>query len=69
MSNEPRPNEPSVPPDEAGRRPGEHEEGEPIEGDVYAASSSESGGNYDSAGPTAANIEGEPMDEEDPAPS
>lgn len=36
----------------------------PIDGSVYGASSSESGGNYDSAGPTSANVEGEPADEE-----
>jgi hypothetical protein len=35
-----------------------------IDGSAYGASSSESGGNYDSAGPTAANVEGEPADED-----
>ncbi len=43
----------------------EAEEEEPMEGDVYGASSAESGGNYDGAGPTVANIEGEPMDAEE----
>jgi hypothetical protein len=47
---------------------------EPIESTAYGASSSESGGNYDDVGPTAANVEGEPMDAEestfdDPSPS
>jgi hypothetical protein len=36
----------------------------PIDGSAYGASSSESGGNYDWAGPTSANVEGEPSDEE-----
>jgi hypothetical protein len=36
----------------------------PIDGSAYGASSSESGGNYDWAGPTSANVEGEPADEE-----
>ncbi len=50
------------------------ERDEPIESTAYAASSAESGGNYDSAGATAANVEGEPMDGEDetseePSPS
>jgi hypothetical protein len=35
-----------------------------IDGSVMGVSSSESGGNYDSAGPTAANIEGEPVVED-----
>jgi hypothetical protein len=47
---------------------------EPIESTAYGASSAESGGNYDQAGPTAANIEGEPMDadettSDEPSPS
>jgi hypothetical protein len=47
---------------------------EAIESTAYGASSSESGGNYDNAGPTAANVQGEPMDAEestpdDPSPS
>lgn len=36
----------------------------PIDGSAFGASSSESGGNYDWAGPTSANVEGEPADEE-----
>lgn len=48
--------------------------GEPMEGDAYGASSSESGGNYDTAGPTRANVAGEPMSAEEttgdePSPS
>ena len=48
--------------------------GESLQGSAYGASSSESGGNYDLAGPTAANTEGEPMDadettSEEPSPS
>ena len=47
---------------------------QPIESTAYGASSAESGGNYDQAGPTAANIEGEPMDadettSDEPSPS
>lgn len=47
---------------------------EPIDGSAYGASSAESGGNYDLAGPTAANVEGEPMDADEtttdePSPS
>lgn len=34
---------------------------EPVDGGAYGPSSAESGGNYDSAGSTAANIEAEPM--------
>lgn len=45
-----------------------------MEGGAYGASSAESGGNYDNAGPTAANIDGEPMDADEetssePSPS
>jgi hypothetical protein len=41
---------------------------EPIERTAYGASSAESGGNYDNAGPTAANVQGEPMDAEESTP-
>jgi hypothetical protein len=52
----------------------EDEEEDPMEGGAYGASSAESGGNYDNAGPTAANIDGEPMDADEetrsePSPS
>jgi hypothetical protein len=47
----------------------EDEEQKPMEGGAYGASSAESGGNYDDAGPTAANIKGEPMDAEEEAGS
>jgi len=69
---EPQPNEA----DERARA--EEEAGEPLgrslAGSSYGASSSESGGNYDLAGPTTANTEGEPMDadettSEEPSPS
>ncbi len=33
-----------------------------MESGAYGASSAESGGNYDNAGPTTASIEGEPVD-------
>ena len=67
-------------PDEAKERAPAEEEaaGEPLgrslAGSSYGASSSESGGNYDLAGPTTANTEGEPMDadettSEEPSPS
>lgn len=36
-----------------------------MDGDAYAASSSESGGNYDDEGATTAAPQGEPMREED----
>jgi hypothetical protein len=45
-----------------------------IDGGAYAAPSSESGGDYDDAGPTIANIKGEPADadeeiDSEPSPS
>ena len=50
------------------------DEADSMEGSSYGASSAESGGNYDQAGPTMANTEGEPMDAEEttsdePSPS
>ncbi len=47
---------------------------DPMQGSSYGASSAESGGNYDLAGPTTANTEGEAMDadestSEEPSPS
>lgn len=45
-------------------RPEEEEVDEPMSGSAYGASSAESGGNYDQAGPTTANVEGEPMDDD-----
>lgn len=52
----------------------EEEEEDPLEGGAYGASSAESGGNYDDAGPTAANVGGEPVDadeetDSEPSPS
>jgi hypothetical protein len=61
-------------PGRGGDQSGSEPAGEPMEGTAYGASSAESGGNYDQAGPTTANIEGETMDadettSDEPSPS
>jgi hypothetical protein len=79
MTDQPPP-ERSIQEDEAQARTDAESDdaGQPLsdsmQGSAYGGSSAESGGNYDTAGPTTANTEGDPMDAEEetsdePSPS